>query len=58
MATVIAEQASKKDRIMTAFKQLLERVESHRLYGEFSISFAAQDGVIGHFTETTKRTSK
>ena len=51
-------QERKKQQLLTVLRQLIERVETEELYGEFAVVFMAQAGKIGHFEERTKRTFK
>jgi hypothetical protein len=51
-------QQRKKDQIVKLMRQLIEQVESGQLYGEFGISFSAQNGQIGHFEKHQRETYK
>jgi len=51
-------QDRKKQQVVMILRQLIERVETEELYGEFGVTFMAQAGKIGHFEEHTKRTFK
>jgi len=52
------EQARKKASILNALKRLIDEVENGNCYGEFGVSFTAQNGRIGHYEENIKRTYK
>lgn len=56
--TTDTSQDRKKQQLLTVLRQLIERVETEELYGEFSVVFMAQAGKVGHFEERTKRTFK
>lgn len=51
-------QDRKKQQMLMVLRQLIERVETEELYGEFSVTFMAQAGKIGHFEEHSRRTFK
>lgn len=53
-----SEQSRKKSELMNLLERLLEDVEKGRMYGEFSVSFTAQSGKIGHIEELRRRTLK
>lgn len=48
----------KKAQIVNLLRKLIEQVESDNAYGEFGVSFTAQNGQIGHIEESIKRTYK
>lgn len=52
------QHARMKSSVLTLLHKLLERVETEQLYGEFSVTFSAQKGRIGHCEESTRRTIK
>lgn len=56
--TTDTSQDRKKQQLLTVLRQLIERVETEELYGEFAVVFMAQAGKVGHFEERTKRTYK
>lgn len=51
-------QARKKEQIIKLLRRMLDEVESDQDYGEFSVTFTAQNGIIGHYEETRKKTFK
>ena len=50
--------ARKKAQIVNLLRDLIKQVETEHLYGEFGVSFSAQNGQIGHFEETLRKTYK
>lgn len=51
-----SEQERKKSDLIRQMKNLIEEVQGDLLFGEFTISFSAQAGKIGHFKEVRERT--
>jgi len=60
MATVEQDttQERKKAAIIRTLQRLIETVEADGSYGEFGVTFSCQNGKIGHFEESAKRTFK
>lgn len=52
------EQDRRKASLIRVLQRLIEQVEADGMYGEFGVSFSAQNGKIGHFEETAKRSYK
>lgn len=51
-------QERKKAAIVSVLRRLIEQVEADGLYGEFGVTFTAQNGQIGHYEEHLKKTYK
>lgn len=51
-------QERKKAQVVNLLRRLIEQVESNCEYGEFGVSFTAQNGQIGHIEENIRRTYK
>ncbi len=51
-------QARKKAQVVNLLRKLIEQVESDNAYGEFGVTFMAQNGQIGHVIEKRERTFK
>lgn len=51
-------QERKKAQVVNLLRRLIEQVESGCDYGEFGVSFTAQNGQIGHIEERIRRTFK
>lgn len=51
-------QARKADALRSLLESLIRDVQGGRLYGDFSVSFSAQGGKIGHYEEHRKTTFK
>lgn len=51
-------QARKKAQILAMLKRMIDEVETEGWYGDFGVSFSAQNGKIGHYEQTIKRTYK
>jgi hypothetical protein len=48
----------RKASIVRLLQGLIEQVEADGMYGEFGITFTAQNGKIGHYEEHRKRSFK
>lgn len=53
-----SEQARKKSDLLNMLESLIDDVQRGRLFGEFSVTFTAQSGKIGHIEELRRRTFK
>jgi hypothetical protein len=53
-----SEQERKKSDLIRLLEKLIDDVHDDRLFGDFSVSFSAQSGKIGHFEEVRRRTFK
>jgi hypothetical protein len=51
-------QERKKAQVVNLLRKLIEQVESDNAYGEFGVTFMAQNGQIGHIIEKRERTFK
>ncbi len=51
-----SEQARKKSDLVRLLERLIDDVQDERLFGDFSVSFSAQNGNIGHYEEVRRKT--
>ena len=56
--TTDSPQERKKAQLVNLLRKLIEQVESGGEYGEFGVSFTAQNGQIGHVEERVRKTYK
>jgi hypothetical protein len=52
------EAERRKASVIRLLHRLIEQVEADGMYGEFGVSFTAQNGKIGHYEEHLKRSYK
>lgn len=52
------QQERKKNNLLRLLRDLIQEVEDGQFYGEFGVTFATQNGRIGHYEVTHRRTYK